>query len=153
MRNSVQRGGGGPLVLVCVYVNQHETGHQHVPILHSFPVKSDVHPIDAQKNVSGFGIYDIFSCVLEITRKLTFLECQVAGVTKCRINTMFRTNSKCNYCLHSCHQDWVTSKNRFRMTSQINHLQQSKACDQLCSYSKKNLAVVTAPLPNARQQV
>ena len=27
MRNSVQRGGGGPLVLVCVYVNQHETGH------------------------------------------------------------------------------------------------------------------------------
>ena len=49
---------------------------------------------------AGILTDDKFSCLLVIYQKLswgTFWECHVNGVTKCRINIMFRTNSKCNY--------------------------------------------------------
>ena len=57
----------------------------------------------AQKyqHVTGFVTDDILSCLLVINRKLsrgTFLKSHATGVTKNRINTMFRTNSKRDYC-------------------------------------------------------
>ena len=91
--------GVGECLFACMWISM-TLDIRHVPILPFLPVVG-LHPVDAQKyqHVPVFGTDDIFSCLLVIDRKLswgTFWECHVTGVTKRRINTMFRTNAKRN---------------------------------------------------------
>ena len=93
---------GGVGINACSRVCESAWNWTFASIYISLSFVSDVHSGVAQKyqDMPGFMTDDILSCLLVINRKLsrgTFFVCHVTGVTKRRINTKFRTNSKCDY--------------------------------------------------------